>query len=231
MKLPTRESLDLRTKRIIVAILLVLTATFVTVIGYTVGVPLVKFVTKPVLFRKWVEDKGMISRFAFIGMVIFQVVIALVPGEPFEIGAGYAFGTFEGTALCLFGSLIGSLIIFILVRTIGVKVVEVFFSIDKIRSLKFMTNPKKLNIITFTVFLIPGTPKDLLSYFVGLTEIKLSSWLFISTIARIPSIITSTAGGDALGLGNYNMALIFFVVAAIISISGFLIYKKLFEKQ
>ena len=46
----------------------------------------------------------------------------------------------------------------------------------------------------------------MLCYIVGLTNLPLRSWLIISTIAPIPSIITSTIGGSALGMGRYTFA-------------------------
>lgn len=50
--------------------------------------------------------------------------------EPLEIGAGYAFGVWEGTGLCLLGALVGSALVFILVRSLGSKVAYAFFSHD-----------------------------------------------------------------------------------------------------
>jgi uncharacterized membrane protein YdjX (TVP38/TMEM64 family) len=79
--------------------------------------------------------------------------------------------------------------------------------------------------------LIPGTPKDLLSYFVGLTEMKLSEWLIITTIARIPSVATSTIGGNALGEGNYITAITVFAITAVVSILGILIYNYITKKR
>ena len=46
----------------------------------------------------------------------------------------------------------------------------------------------------------------------GLTDIKLSRWLVISTIARIPAIIVSAMGGQALGKGQYIVAIIVLLV-------------------
>lgn len=73
--------------------------------------------------------------------------------------------------------------------------------------------------------MIPGTPKDILTYFIGLTPMKLSVWLLITATARIPSVITSTIGGDALGMENYKFAIIVFIITAVISIAGILIYR------
>ena len=187
------------------------------------------FVGKP--FSEWVDSHGIWSRFIFIGMVIFQVVIALVPGEPLEIGAGYAFGAVEGTILVVIGITLGSVMVLGLVRKFGVKLVEVFFDIEKIKKLKFLQDEKRLDFITAVVFFLPGTPKDLLTYAVGLTDIKFSRFLLIVSVARFPSVITSTIGGSALGMANYKFAIIVFALTAVISLAGIAIYNYICRKK
>ena len=133
---------------------------FIAAVGYLVGKPMVDFVREPERFRAWVDSSGFMSRVIFVGMVVFQLVIALIPGEPLEMGAGYAFGAVEGTILCIIGCVIGSALVFLFVRRFGVKLVEVFFPREKIRSLRFLQDSRRLDLLTFIVFFIPGTPKD-----------------------------------------------------------------------
>ena len=204
---------------------------FIAAVGYLVGKPMVEFVREPERFRAWVDSSGFASRVIFVGMVVFQLIIALIPGEPLEMGAGYAFGALEGTILCIIGCVIGSALVFLFVRRFGVKLVEVFFPREKIRSLRFLQDSRRLNLLTFIVFFIPGTPKDLLSYFIGLTDMKLGTWLFITAVARIPSIVTSTVTGDALGLKNYQFALIAFGVTLALSLAGILVYRRLSARR
>ena len=58
------------------------------------------------------------------------------------------------------------------------------------------------------LFLIPGTPKDLLVYVAGLLPIKPIKFILISTFARFPSVITSTLAGDRLAIGDWKMSII-----------------------
>ena len=204
---------------------------FIAAVGYLVGKPMVEFVREPERFRAWVDSSGFASRVIFVGMVVFQLIIALIPGEPLEMGAGYAFGALEGTILCIIGCVIGSALVFLFVRRFGVKLVEVFFPREKIRSLRFLQDSRRLNLLTFIVFFIPGTPKDLLSYFIGLTDMKLGTWLCITAVARIPSIVTSTVTGDALGLKDYQFALIAFGVTLALSLAGILVYRRLSARR
>ena len=204
---------------------------FIGAVGYLVGKPMVEFVREPERLRAWVDSSGFVSRVVFVGMVVFQLIIALIPGEPLEMGAGYAFGAWEGTILCIIGCVIGSALVFLFVRRFGVKLVEVFFPREKIRSLRFLQDSRRLNLLTFIVFFIPGTPKDLLSYFIGLTDMKLGTWLCITAVARIPSIVTSTVTGDALGLKDYQFALIAFGVTLALSLAGILVYRRLSARR
>ena len=195
--------------------------------AWFIGRPMVRFVQAPELFRAWVDDHGIWGALTFLGMMFLQVVVAIIPGEPLEIGAGYAFGFWEGTALCLLGIFLGSAVVFLLVRRFGTHLVEVFFDKEKIRSLKFLQESKKRDLLIFLVMFIPGTPKDLLSYFAGLTDIKLGRWLLITTVARIPSVITSTVGGNAVGEQNYLFAILVFAGTLAVSGLGLLIYQRI----
>ena len=188
------------------------------------GRPLIRFVREPERFQAWVDAQGVRAPLLFVGMVVLQIVVAIIPGEPLEIAAGYAFGALEGTLLCLIGALVGRVAVFLLVRRFGVRAVEVFFPLEKVQSLRFLQNEKKLTFWVFFLFFLPGTPKDVLCYVVGLTDLPLRSWLIISAIAPLPSIVTSTIGGDALGMGDYGFALLVFVITVVISGLGLLAY-------
>lgn len=204
---------------------------FMGLLCWFVGRPMIRFVSEPEKFRLWVDEHGIWGRLAFIGMVIFQIIVAIIPGEPLEIGAGYAFGAVEGTILCLIGAVLGGAIVVLLVRRYGIKLVEVFFPKEKIMSLRFMQDSRRLELLVFIVFMIPGTPKDLLCYAVGLTNLRMRDWLWISLVARIPSIITSTIGGNALGERNYVFAAAVFAVTLLISLGGILLYRHICRKE
>lgn len=204
---------------------IIIAAAATALIIWLAGVPLVRFASEPERFRQWVNDNGLWSRFAYIGMMLLQIVIAVLPGEPFEIAAGYAFGAVEGTLLCVAASTLGSLMVFLLVRRFGVPLVEIFFPEDKLRSIRFLKTTPKRDFIFFIIFMIPGTPKDLLCYFAGLTDIKFTVWLLICSLGRLPAIVTSTVGGDALGTSNYWFAAIVFAVTLAVSLVGLLVYK------
>lgn len=200
-------------------------------VGWFVGRPMVRLADDPEAFRAWVDSFGIWGKMVFVGMVFLQVIVALIPGEPIELMAGYMFGAWEGTLLSMAGILLGSLTIFLLVRKLGVKMVQVFFKDKEIKRLSFLKDPKKSMVLTFVLMTVPGTPKDLLSYFVGLTSVKLWQWLLIVLVARIPSLVTSTVSGAAAGEENYLLAGIVFGITVLLSIAGLVYYRYLCKQQ
>ncbi len=150
-------------------------------------------------FKQKVMDSGIIGFLMLFGLQIAQIFLFIIPGEPIEILAGMCYGSIWGTVFIIVSSCIVSLTIFILVRKFGRKFVYSFSDKDKIQKIensKLFQNPKKIEWIMFILFLIPGTPKDLLVYIAGLLPIKPVKFILISTFARFPSVITSTLAGD-----------------------------------
>lgn len=204
---------------------------FCLVVGWFVGIPMIRLAEDPEAFRLWVDSYGVWGRVAFVGMVVLQVLVAFIPGEPVELAAGYAFGVIEGTLLTMAGFLLGSWMVYALVKKFGVRLVEVFFKQNKISEFRFLQNTKKTKIIVFILMIIPGTPKDFLSYFAGLTQLTAGQWLGIVAIARLPSLLTSTVSGDAAGEARYALSAIVLGITILISILGILYYRRLCRQE
>ena len=204
---------------------------FCAAVGWYVGVPMIRLAREPESFRLWVDSHGILGRVVFVAMVVIQVLVAFIPGEPVELLAGYAFGVVEGSILTLLGFLIGSWMIFGLVRRFGVRLVEVFFPRNQIAELGFLKNPKKAKILAFILMTIPGTPKDFLSYFAGLTPLTRNQWLGIVAVARLPSLLTSTITGAAAGEENYLLSAIMLGITLIMSFFGILYYRALTKSE
>jgi len=174
--------------------------------------------------KDFAAEHWLAGSLIFIGICILQVVIALIPGEAVEVAAGVIFGSVGGTAVCLIGATLGSVIVLVLVRRFGRKFVESLYPREKIDSLPILREPKKRNATIFLLFLIPGTPKDLITYIVGLTEVSIPMYIVLTTVARIPSIAMSTVGGNAFSEGKLMEAIIIFAIAAVVSGAGYLVY-------
>ena len=86
---------------------------------------------------------------------------------------------FPGTLLCDVTMTIGSVLVFLMVRRFGVKFVELFVPHEKLERLPVPSNTEQVQSVLFFIFLIPGTPKDMVTYLAGLTELPLLNWALI----------------------------------------------------
>lgn len=207
-------------------LILVISIIIMLAITYFIGKPLLAFITEPEAFRELAEEQGAMGVVIFMLLNIVQVLLAIIPGGPFEIGAGYAFGAVWGTILCDLAMSIGGVINFLFVRKFGMKFIELFTTREKIESVRFLKSTKKSELLLFLFFLLPGTPKDLMCYVVGLSNISLSKWIIINLVGRFPAILLSAMSGDALGEQRYEIFIIVLVVLLVLYLIGSYLYSK-----
>ena len=155
---------------------------------------------------------------------VFPGVLRHHPRGTPEIAGGYAFGALWGTVACLAAATVGSLLVFLWYGGSG-RVWWSVFPKEKLHSIRFLQKLPRRTFLFLAVFMIPGTPKDLLCYFAGLTDMKFPVFLLICSLGRLPSLVTSTIGGDALGTQSYLFAAIVFAVTLLISGAGLLCYR------
>lgn len=187
--------------------------------------PFEHFLNNPEILREQLSQFGNWGKLILALTMAVQVVFVFLPGEIIEVASGFCYGTWEGMLICLLGAIIGTIIIYWFIEKYGIRFVNRFFELDKLQALSFLKSKKHLELILFIIFFIPGTPKDLLTYFAPFTRINLTNFLLITTVARIPSIITSTIGGNALSNQNYEFTIAVFVITGIVSIIGLFGYK------
>lgn len=227
------KKLDKQNKiRFFVAIIFIL----ITVIATIFLIPVIKsFLTENgrKILENRVQSFGAFGWLIFIIIQIIQVIVAFIPGEPIEIVGGVLFGTISGMLLCLLGLLIGTIIVYYLVKLVGKPLVFALVSEEKFNKLKFLNNKKKLETVIFILYLIPGVPKDALNYIIPLTEINPMTFFLISTLSRIPSVISSTLVGSSLGNGHFALSIIILLLTAIIGLIGILFNERIinFFKQ
>ena len=187
------------------------------------ALPYIKLLSQPntqAQFKSWVHSLGVGGWFVVLGIQVFQIIIAFIPGGPVEILSGVLYGGFGGLLICLIGSVIASSVIILLSKKIGEPVVAKLFKKNKTDEFAFLKDARKLEAVVFFLFLIPGIPKDMLTYIVGVSPMKLSKFLLISTFARIPAIIASTFIGSTMRQGKWEIALTIFLVTAVSGILG-----------
>ena len=199
---------------IIVAILLIATIYMI---------PIIKQINTPqgqIQFKEKITNSGIVGVLILFGLELAQVVLAILPGEPVELLAGICFGPIWGTIFLMFSVFIVTALIYFFVKKYGRDFIYEFFSKEKVNKLensKLFKDPQKIETVMALLFLIPGTPKDLLVYIGGLLPIKTSRFLMISTLLRFPSIISSTIAGDKLLNGKWQISILVYVITFILT--------------
>lgn len=186
-----------------------------------------------IAFKEKVETSGILGMLSLFGLQVAQIFLIVVPGEPIEILAGMCYGGIWGTIFIMLSATIISTTIYLLVRKFGKKFVYDFCNekkVKKIENSKLFQNPKKIEIIMFILFFIPGTPKDLLVYVAGLLPIKPIRFTLISTFARFPSVISSTLVGKNIAMGNWKMGIILYATVLVFAVMIVFIINK-FDKD
>lgn len=174
------------------------------------------------------EKRPFLTSLIMVAINFTQVVIAFIPGEIVEQACG-VLGPIRGTLICLIGIVLGSCFVIFLVRKFGRNLLFAICPKEKIDSISFLHNAKRRNLLTLILFFIPGTPKDLLTYAIGITDMSIPLYLILTTFARLPSIIMSTVSGDwiadaASGNGGIKKIIILNVISLVLCGLGYLTY-------
>jgi uncharacterized membrane protein YdjX (TVP38/TMEM64 family) len=164
----------------------------------------------------FVNSFGPLSVVIFIGLQILQVIVAPIPGEVNGFIGGYLYGPVLGTFYSTIGLAIGSWLAFVLARWLGLPFVEKIINPQIIQKYDhFMEHRGPL--ITFILFLIPGFPKDALSYIIGLSHMKTSIFLLVCTSGRLLGTTMLSISGN-YARNDQNVAML-----AILGISALLL--------
>ena len=187
---------------------------------------LTAMVSDPDAFRMQMQSYGFGGKCIFTALMAAQVILAPIPGHPFEVVGGYSFGIWGGLLLTSLGAAIGSAVAFWISRRFGAKVVKSFYSEEKLQKVFFLKASDKQNAFTFIFFLIPGVPKDMLAYFMGLTEMRFGVFMLLSCIGRLPGIFIAVLGGAAVGTRSITAIVVFFLCFILFLLLSLLLYKK-----
>lgn len=184
-------------------------------------------------FKEKVSSSGILGLLMLFALQVAQIFLIIIPGEPIEILAGMCYGPIWGTVFIMASAGIISTIIFFLIRKYGKRFVYNFCDkekVAKIENSKLFKNPNKIEMIMFILFLLPGTPKDLLVYIAGLLPINPVKFVIISVFARFPSVISSTLAGANLAVGDWKKSIIMYLAIVLVAIIVILIANK-FDKD
>ena len=196
----------------------------------SIAVPFLQSFKEPQQFRDFIANFGIFGIFVMLFIQISQIIVAFIPGELVEFLAGCMYGPVGGLIICLAGVSVGQAIIFQMVRKLGHEFVEAAAGSKAMEKMKFLKDSKKLRRLIFLLFFVPGTPKAIITYIAPFTPIKLKEFTWITIIARIPSVLSSTYAGSAFVKNDIRPLVIVYSAILVVSVIGFVFYK-LYEKK
>ena len=171
---------------------------------------------------------GPYSSAVFILLQVLQVVAAPFPGELTGVVGGYLYGEGFGFILSTIGLTLGSWVTFELASILGRPFVEKYIRGEVLRKFDFITTNTGA-FICFLLFVIPGFPKDYLCYVLGLSRMRLGTFLIVSVIGRLPGTYLLTLQGANLRSQEYAAAFVFAAISAVLLLIAYLYRAQLFH--
>ncbi len=174
--------------------------------------PVVRFLVRLYRDKYFMRDSvaawGWLAPLVFIGIQALQVIISPIPGEITGPVGGALFGTTWGLIYSTIGLTIGTLTCFGLGRLWGEPLIRPWLSEHNWSRMNFIIEAEGA-ILCFILYLIPGFPKDIISYLFGISPMPFWLFAFVSTIGRIPGTWISSYFGAHVGDHQYVKAAIF----------------------
>ncbi len=225
----SREKTTTKQKLLGFLILAAITAAFLALTA-CLGGPLLALASNPDEMRAFVESWGVWGRLAFLGVQVLQGFLP-IPLELTTVAGGYIFGPVEGALLTVASTVISTTLIFYVTKLCGHKLINLFFTPERQKKMRYFRDPKLRNLLCWVFFLIPGTPKRLFVFTAGLVPQAFGRFLLVSTVARIPTILACTFGGHALGQEEYETAVVLLLAELLLGGAGFLAYRRFTRRK
>ncbi len=170
---------------------------------------------------KFLQRLGPYSPAVFVILQALQVVAAPFPGELTGVAGGYVYGETFGFLLYTVGLSLCSWVAFELASILGRPFVERFVRREVLEKFNFLTTKTGV-LICFVLFLFPGFPKDYLCYVLGLSRMRLRTFLLVSVIGRLPGTYVLTMQGATIRNEEYHLFWIITLVSlAILAVAYF----------
>ena len=118
--------------------------------------------------------------------------------------------------------MIGTVISFYLAKLLGSEAMHLFFGEEKVKEYQRRLNSGRGLLLACLIYLIPGVPKDLVSYAAGISEMRFRPFLLAATVGRSPGMLGSVRIGHFFGRQNYRAMIILSVFVAVLLLICFI---------
>jgi uncharacterized membrane protein YdjX (TVP38/TMEM64 family) len=155
----------------------------------------------------WLDAQGPWASLLFM-LIIAAVVVLLLPGALFTIGAGFVFGVVEGTVYVVFGTTLGAMIAFLIARHLfGERATRFVLRHNKLKLVSEELAPQGWKVVMLTR-LVPFFPFKLSNYFFGLMPFSLRGFTGGTFLGIIPfsvhNVYLGSIAADIATLGTRN---------------------------
>ena len=162
---------------------------------------------------EWIDTHAFWGASVFI-VVYMLVVILLLPGMLFTLGAGFLFGIVKGSLLVLVAETLGAMVAFLAARLIsrhyfGVRLARFFERHPQFAILDERVGRDEWKVVLLTR-MVPFFPFKLSNYFFGISRFSLSNFVLGTVFGLIPITVTNVYIGslaaDLATLGTRSAA-------------------------
>src|SRR5215510_3457973 len=200
---------------IVTGVLLLLLAIVIWLVAADAAI--IRFTVRLYQDKKFLKDTvrawGWMAPLVFMAIQALQVIISPIPGEITGPVGGALFGTLWGLTYSTIGLTVGTLICFWMGRKWGEPLVRPFLSEHHWNRMNFIIEAEGA-IICFVLYLIPGFPKDIISYLFGMSPMPFWVFAVVSTLGRIPGTWISSYFGAHVAEQQYVYAIAFIAIIA-----------------
>lgn len=199
------------------ATLLLAVAVWRVALGAPAWLAPLQFYTDHAFLHERLRALGWLAPVAFILIQAGQVIISPIPGEATGFLGGYLFGLTQGFVYSMIGLTLGTMAAFGVGRWLGASVVARYVPAQIVERFGFLLEAEGA-VLTFVLYLIPGFPKDIVSYLLGMSPMPGWIFLVVSTLGRIPGTWILSAQGARTATGQYVQLALLTALAAAVAI-------------
>jgi len=220
-------------RKLIISILKIL-----LLLAIVIGIPLYIWFCHGEIISQWKNVDDIVaflehyeteSIIVYIVLQIIQVIISVLPGQFFQMAAGYLYGFWAALLFAMTGAIIGTAISFMLAKVLGRDFLHILFGEERISYYVERLNSKRVYTLVFLIYLIPGIPKDMVSYAAGISEIRFKPFIILSAVGRLPGMMGSLLMGNMLEEDRFGFAIGIGVFAVIVCILCFVFRERILK--
>lgn len=182
------ENIKKNNFKILVNILTIL-GTIALIIFMVYGIKSNIFTSQEAL-SKFLQKMGLVGPIIFIIIQIVQVIIPIIPGGISTAVGVLVFGPFYGFIYNYVGIVLGSIIVFLISKKYGMKIIKKLFKQSTINKyIGWLDNGSRFDkLFAFAIFM-PVAPDDFLCYLAGVTKMNLKKFTAIIVLCKPATIL------------------------------------------